>query len=64
MKNYKVTWEIELSANNPLEAAEEAAHSIQFGTAKCFETIDVKTGEKHLVDLDEKNEDERVTVRY
>ena len=34
--NYKVVWEIELDADTPLEAAQEAMSSMYSGTAKVF----------------------------
>lgn len=50
MPNYKIMWTIELSADTPYQAAEEALHSIAFGTAKVFTVIE--EGDLDGVDID------------
>ncbi len=59
MKPYHIKWEIELSADNPLEAAREALDCIINGDAKVF-TVTLlahgKIGEETEVDLNENPE--------
>ena len=55
MSHYKVTWTIDICANNPREAAEKclAIHRDPFSTATFFEVTDVDSGEHVDVDLEE-----------
>jgi len=49
---YRVRWEIDISAESPEEAAVEALDCITSGDAKYFEVID-KDGNKIGIDLGE-----------
>jgi hypothetical protein len=53
MSNYKIVWEIELNASNPVEAAEEAMDSLANGTARCFTVQNTETLKLCTIDLDE-----------
>lgn len=54
MKDYRVTWEIDISAENPLEAAIQA-RKIQtapgFNSAVVFDCIESESGDSFRVDL-------------
>ena len=52
MKTFKVTWEIELSAEDPHEAAKEAQKWLRDQTIDwVFEVEDSETKEKTMIDL-------------
>lgn len=53
MKNYTITWKIELLATNPQQAAIEALDSIINGTAKVFDVIEAKDRARAIIDLEE-----------
>ena len=53
MKEYKVTWRIELQAEDQVEAAEQALDSIVHGTSKVFLVIDTATKRSWEIDLEE-----------
>lgn len=55
-RDYSVTWEIELSACSPQEAAEEALDSMGNYGAKVFVVTD-DAGNRTEVDLDEREEE-------
>lgn len=54
MSNYLVTWEIELEANSPEEAAKEAMKFQRDpdGWASMFTVWDTKTGKSEDVDIE------------
>lgn len=60
MANYRVNWEIDVDAETPQGAAEEAFSSIADGNtlATCF-VVENEEGEKFVVDLDF---DERIAI--
>ena len=53
MKNYRVTWEIEVDAENPREAAETALLIMQDqgSQATCFDVVEDKTAKGFFIDL-------------
>ena len=53
MKSYHVTWEIEIDADDPQKAAEQAFSCMQRPetTATVFDVTDSETGETVRVDL-------------
>ena len=53
MKIYDVIWEIEVDADNHLNAAREALDSIVNGLSKVFVVTDRKTKKMMSIDLDE-----------
>jgi hypothetical protein len=61
-KNYKVVLEIELSADNPIEAAETfVSWLLEDASRLMYYVQDEETSEVFIVDLD-KDEDERVSL--
>ena len=56
MANYKIVWEIELEADNPLEAAKTAMEWIKDGSQQ-FYVQDTDTMKLSSVDLAEDGED-------
>jgi acetyl-CoA acetyltransferase len=50
-KEYQVEWQIEVSANTPLQAAQEALSCITTGDSKVFSVTDTNTMERVLIDL-------------
>ena len=59
MATFKVVWEIQLDANNPLEAAKTAQSWIQEHGSQCqqYYVQNDETNEVHSVDLNEEDED-------
>jgi hypothetical protein len=57
MKNYAVTWNMELDADSPIEAARAALNIMQdrTSTANCFTVCDDE-GEVTHVDLEEESQ--------
>lgn len=57
-KTYKVTWQIELDAENPRKAAKEAFDSIVNGSGKVFIVQEISgtvNTIKHEIDLEEED---------
>lgn len=64
MANFKVVWEIQLDANNALEAAKTAQSWIQEYGSQCQQYFvqNEETNIVHSVDLNEEDEDALVVV--
>lgn len=52
--NYKIVWEIDLDADDPIDAAQQAMNSVAFGTAKVFVLQD-ENEEMFSVDLEDES---------
>ena len=52
MKNFKVTWEIEVTANTPQEAAEFCQNAMEDGVKWSFFVRNMDTNESTLIDLE------------
>ena len=54
MREYRVTWVIDVTAGDAVTAAQEALEIMQDvnSTAKFFSVVEVDTGEEELIDLE------------
>ena len=52
MKNFKVTWEIEVTANTPQEAAEFCQNAMESGVKWSFIVCNTDTNENTFIDLE------------
>ena len=68
MSEYKVSWEIDIDADNPLDAAYQCLQIFEDmdedSLAKQFYIQSEDTGEIFSVDLSEKDEDAVLPVKY
>lgn len=65
MKTFKIVWEIELDANNPLDAAKTALNWIQEQSSQAHQFYVQEENSKELfsVDLDEEDQDAVLPVK-
>jgi hypothetical protein len=63
MAEFKIVWEIELSGDNPLEAAKTAKKWLEENGCGVFTLQNVETKEIFSVDLNEEDEDAVLPVK-